>query len=386
MEKYMARLNWIKSLLATTMTMCVSGEALAQRYPAEIKTEDYTLKVDLITDQVKNPWSIAFIDAEHALITEKDGKLRLWAKGNLLPDPVSGTPVVNSSGQGGLLDVAIDPEYKTSGWIYLSYSHVQGDQPKGAAMTRIVRGKIKANAWTEQQVIFEAKPNHYRSGGVHFGCRIVFDKNGLLYFTIGERGNGNDAQDITKPNGKVHRINRDGSIPKDNPFVGKPDAYESIYTFGNRNQQGLTFLSDGSLWATEHGPQGGDELNLIRPGINYGWPVITYGEKYGGGQIGEGITEKEGMEQPVKQWTPSPALCGLDAVTGTMFPDWKDNLLVGALKFQEVKRVVIKDRKYAREEVIWKNAGRVRDVVTAPDGSICIVLNNRDGIVRLSKK
>jgi glucose/arabinose dehydrogenase len=312
--------------------------------------------------------------------------LRLWAKGNLLPDPVSGTPVVNSSGQGGLLDVAIDPEYKTSGWIYLSYSHVQGDQPKGAAMTRIVRGKIKANAWTEQQVIFEAKPNHYRSGGVHFGCRIVFDKNGLLYFTIGERGNGNDAQDITKPNGKVHRINRDGSIPKDNPFVGKPDAYESIYTFGNRNQQGLTFLSDGSLWATEHGPQGGDELNLIRPGINYGWPVITYGEKYGGGQIGEGITEKEGMEQPVKQWTPSPALCGLDAVTGTMFPDWKDNLLVGALKFQEVKRVVIKDRKYAREEVIWKNAGRVRDVVTAPDGSICIVLNNRDGIVRLSKK
>ncbi len=382
----MARLNWIKLLAALTMTMCVSGEALAQRYPAEIKTEDYTLKVDLITDQVKNPWSIAFIDAEHALITEKDGKLRLWAKGNLLPEPVSGTPVVNSSGQGGLLDVAIDPEYKTSGWIYLSYSHVQGDQPKGAAMTRIVRGKIKANAWTEQQVLFEAKPNHYRSGGVHFGCRIVFDKNGLLYFTIGERGNGPDAQDINKPNGKVHRINRDGSIPKDNPFVGKPDAYESIYTYGNRNQQGLAFLSDGSLWATEHGPQGGDELNLIRPGINYGWPVITYGEKYGGGAVGEGITEKEGMEQPVKQWTPSPALCGLDTVTGSMFSEWNDNLLVGALKFQEVKRVVMKDKKYVREEVIWQKAGRVRDVVTGPDGSIYIVLNSKDAIVRLSKK
>lgn len=382
----MARSYWTTALVAVATTIWASTNALAQRYPAEIKTADYTLKVDLLTDQVNSPWSIAFIDADHALITDKNGKLRLWAKGKLLPDPVSDTPVVNSSGQGGLLDVAIDPDYKKTGWIYLSYSHVQGDQPKGPAMTRIVRGKIKANAWTEQQVLFEAKPNHYRNGGVHFGCRIVFDKDGLLYFTIGERGNGPDAQDITKPNGKVHRINRDGSIPKDNPFVGKPNAYESIYTYGNRNQQGLTFMSDGSLWATEHGPQGGDELNLIRPGINYGWPVITYGEKYGGGQIGDGITEKQGMEQPVKQWTPSPALCGLDAVRDQMFPKWKDNLLVGALKFQEVKRVVIDDKKYVREEVIWKNQGRVRDVVTGPDGAIYIVLNGRDAIVRLSAK
>ncbi len=336
------RLNWLGLGLLTFF----APAAIAQKIPAEIKTQDYTLKVDVITTEAKAPWSIAFIDADHALITEKTGGLRLWANGKLLPDPVRGTPTVNSGGQGGLLDVAIDPDYKKSGWVYLSYSHVQGDTPKGPAMTRIVRGKIKANEWVDQQVLFEAKPDHYRNGGVHFGCRIVFDKAGLLYFSIGERGNGTDAQNIERPNGKVHRINRDGSIPKDNPFVGKPNAYESIYSFGNRNPQGVAINpKDDSVWATEHGPQGGDELNLIRPGINYGWPIITYGEKYGGGKVGEGITEKQGMEQPVKYWTPSPAFCGLDFVTGSMFPKWDNNLLVGALKFQEVKRVTLKDGK-----------------------------------------
>lgn len=364
----------------------LASSAVAQRYPSEIKTKDYTLKVEVLTTEVSAPWSIAFIDPQHALITEKGGPLRLWAKGKLLPDPVRNTPVVNSSGQGGMLDVEIDPDYKTNGWVYLSYAHVIGDEPKGKAITRIVRGKIKNGAWTDQQVLFEAKPEHYRNGGVHFGCRLVFDDAGHLFFTIGERGNGDDAQRLDRPNGKTHRINRDGSIPKDNPFVGQAGVYESIWCYGNRNQQGLVLTETGELWATEHGPMGGDELNLIRPGVNYGWNVITYGKNYNGTQVGEGITEKEGLEQPVKQWTPSPALCGLDVVRGEMFPKWKGDLLVGALKFQEVKRVTVKDGKYVGEEVIVKNMGRVRDVVTGPDGAIYVVLNGRDAIVRLSKQ
>ena len=375
-----------KAVLGLSVLAVSSSAAFAQKrgnVPETLKTEDYTLKVDVIASGLKDPWSIAFIDSTHALITEKSGRLRLWADGNLLPEPVKNIPVVNDDGQGGLMDVAIDPDYKKSGWVYLSYSHVQGDQEKGPSMTRIVRGKIKGGAWSEQQVLFEAKPGDYRGGGVHFGCRIVFDKAGVMYFSIGERGNGVNAQDVTKPNGKVHRINRDGSIPADNPFVSRKDAYPSIYSFGNRNPQGLAIHPEtDQVWATEHGPQGGDELNWIRPGINYGWPVITYGKEYSGKPVGQGITEKEGMEQPVHQWTPSPALCGLDFVRGDLFPKWKNNLLVGALKFQEVKRVVLKGTAYESEEVIVKNLGRVRDVVTGPDGAIYVVLEQ--SIIRLS--
>lgn len=369
------------------VVLSIAQGACAQRkrdYPATIKTHDYTLNLTVITTGVREPWSIAFIHKDHALITGKLGQLYVWENGKL-SEPVQGTPTVNSGGQGGLMDVAVDPEYATQPWIYLSYSHSPGDASKGPAMTRIVRGKIKNNAWTEQQVIYEAKPEHYRSGAVHFGCRIVFDKEHRLYFTHGERGAGDQAQDLSRPNGKIHRINRDGSIPKDNPFVGKPNVYESIYCYGNRNPQGLVIDPEtGDIWATEHGPMGGDELNHIRPGINYGWNIITYGKEYSGKPVGQGITEKDGLEQPVKQWTPSPALCGLDIVRGGPLSKWKGNLLVGALKFQEVKRVVMKDRKYVSEEVIVKNMGRVRDVEVSPDGAIYVALNGPDAVIRLS--
>lgn len=378
---------WIIRRGIVLICLGIAGVAGAQQYPATIQTRDYTLKVELLTNQVKNPWSIAWIDTDHALITEKNGGLRLWAKGRLLPNPVQGTPIVNSSGQGGLLDVAVDPDYKQNGWIYLSYSHVIGDQPRGPAMTRIVRGKIKNGAWTDQQVLFQAKPEHYRSGGVHFGCRIVFDSQNHLYFAIGERGNQDDAQRLDRPNGKIHRIYRDGSIPKDNPFVGQAGVYESIWCFGNRNPQGLVIDPEtGDIWSTEHGPMGGDELNWIRPGVNYGWPIITYGKNYNGTPVGQGITEQEGLEQPVKQWTPSPAMCGLDIVRGDQFPKWKGNLLAGALKFGEVKRIEIQDHKYVAEEVILKGMGRVRDVVMAPDGSINVVFNGPDAVVKLSRQ
>jgi len=378
----------MSTLLLSTLalTTVASGQQRKGNLPAELKTEDYTLVPELFVEGVREPWSIAFIDRTHALVTEKAGPVRLVVDGVLQTEPVRGTPVVNANGQGGMMDVAVDPDYATTGWIYLSYSHTPDDSGKGPAMTRIVRGKIRDGAWVDQQVLWEAKPEHYRGGAVHFGCRIVFDKAGHLYFAMGDRGAQTQAQDVKLPNGKTHRINRDGSIPTDNPFVSNSAAYPSVVSYGNRNVQGMAIdPKTDKLWATEHGPQGGDELNLIEAGNNYGWPVITFGKNYNGSPVTE-ITEKEGMEQPRVDWTPSPAMCGLDFVTGDLFPKWNNNLLAGALKFQEVKRLVIENDKVVKEEVIVKNMGRVRDVAVGPDGAIYVVLNGQNRIVRLTPK
>ena len=383
----MARLPlFVPLILAMVTTTASFAQQNDKKKLPDRKTTDYTLAADVFIENVKEPWSIAFISPTHALVTEKGGPVRTVVNGKLSPDPVRDTPVVNSGGQGGMLDVAVDPDYAKNGWIYLSYSHSPGDVARGPAMTRIVRGKIRDNAWVDQKVIWETKPDDYRSGAVHFGCRIVFDKAGHLYFSMGDRGAQKMAQELNAPNGKVHRINRDGTIPSDNPFVGKADAYESIFSFGNRNPQGLAIdPKTDKLWATEHGPMGGDELNLIEAGNNYGWPVITYGKNYSGTPVSD-ITEKEGMEQPIINWTPSPAMCGLDFVTGNRFPKWNNNLLAGALKFQEVKRLVLENDKVVKEEIIVKDMGRVRDVVVSPDGAIYVVLNGPDRIVRLTPK
>jgi glucose/arabinose dehydrogenase len=378
------------ALLLVGTLLAVSSPALAQRnrdLPANIRTNSYTLKLDVVGRGLDNPWAIAWLDRDTIIVTEKPGTLRL-IKGGKLSEPIAGTPVIRDVGQGGLLDVSVDPEYAQNGWIYLSYTHPRGDSTEGNAptMTRVVRGKLSSDRtkWVDQQVLWEAKPEHYRGGGVHFGSRIVFDKQGLLYFSIGERGRQNDAQDVGLPNGKIHRINRDGSIPKDNPFVGRANAYASIWTYGHRNPQGMAFHPEtDALYATEHGPRGGDELNLIGRGINYGWPVITYGINYNGTKITD-LTEKEGMEQPVRQWTPSIAVCGLDFVTGKLLPKWENQLLVGALAFRELRRVKVEGGTVVDEEVILKDLGRVRDVQVGPDGAIYVVLNGPNVVIRLS--
>lgn len=373
-------------LLTMALTAAVSAQQNEKGQTPDQPTADYTLAAEVFVEGVRGPWSIAFIDPSRALITEKSGPVRMVVDGTLQSEPVRGTPAVNSGGQGGMMDVAIHPDYAANGWIYLSYSHSPDDATKGPAMTRIVRGKIRDNTWVDQEVVWEAKGDHYRNGPVHFGCRIVFDKAGHLYFAIGDRGAQTMAQDVTVPNGKVHRINLDGSIPADNPFVKQNDAYASIFSYGNRNPQGLAIdPKTDKLWATEHGPMGGDELNLIEAGKNYGWPVITYGKNYNGTPVSN-VTEKEGMEQPAVQWTPSPAMCGLDFVTSPIFPKWNNNLLAGALRSQEVKRLVLENDKVAKEEVIVSNLGRVRDVVVGPDGAIYVVLNGPDRIVRLTPK
>ncbi|MDN5211045.1 PQQ-dependent sugar dehydrogenase [Fulvivirgaceae bacterium BMA12] len=356
----------------------------------EITTEDYKISVETVAEGLDTPWAIAFLDERHSLVTEKNGQLRFLIDDKLQPKPVANTPAVLNEGQGGLLDVAADPEYAQNGWVYLAYSHDLGTAKTGksrsGAMTRIVRGKIKNNRWTSEQVIFEAPHEKYRTTRHHYGCRIVFDSEGYLYFSIGDRGAGDQAQDVAYPNGKLHRIHRDGKIPEDNPFVKDKNAIPSIFSYGHRNPQGLAFHpSTGELWETEHGPMGGDELNKPIMGLNYGWPEITYGINYNGDIISE-FKEKPNMEQPVLHWTPSIAVCGIDFYKGGAFPKWENNLFVSALKYKQLARLVIEDNKVVKEEIILKNAGRVRDVGITNEGVIYMVLNRPGKILKLSPK
>lgn len=301
----------------------------ARRQLEEMVTRDYRVALEVVVeDDLQTPWAIDFLDPGRALITEKPGRLRWLVGGRLDPRPIEGLPEVVNQGQGGLMDVAFDPEYGDgqNDWVYLSFTH--GIDGRERLMTKIVRGKIDGHQWNSEEVLFEADHDDYLSGGLHFGSRIVFDRAGRLYFCIGERGRREHAQRLDKPNGKVHRINRDGSIPADNPFAAMASdgsVYPSIYSLGHRNPQGLAVLPEtDELWLTEHGPKGGDELNIARPGRNYGWPEITYGINYIGTTITDAY-ERDGLEQPILYWIPSIAVCGLDVygvrpIAGWPFP------------------------------------------------------------------
>lgn len=351
-----------------------------------LQTLDYDIKVETYVDSLEIPWAIDFINERLAIITERPGRLRLVINGKLIDEPVSGTPEVLHEGQGGLLDVTADPNFTENGWIYLSYSHaVESSEGDTLAMTRIIRGRINDNTWVDQQVLFEAPHDMYRSTRHHYGSRIVFDKEGYLYFSIGDRGEGANAQNLSRPNGKIHRINPDGSIPDDNPFVNHEGAMPSIYTFGHRNPQGLAVdpLTD-RVWDAEHGPRGGDELNVLRAGHNYGWPEITYGIHYDG-RIMTRDRQKEGLQQPTFYWRPSIAVSGIAFYDQDMFPYWKNRLLVGALAYQEVRLLNVKDDRVLHEEIILKDHGRVREAVPGPDGAIYVVLNEPGKVLRISK-
>jgi glucose/arabinose dehydrogenase len=345
-----------------------------------INTYDYEINVEIYADDLDEPWSIAFSSPGNAFVTEKEGRLRVIENGKLLDKEVEGIPEVNSRGQGGLLDVALDPEYDRNGWVYLSFSH----EVNGDAMTKLVRGKISDYKWTAEQVLFEAPYNLYIGTRHHYGSRTVFDRDGYLYFSIGDRGRREMAQNLFKPNGKIHRINRDGSIPDDNPFIGIENSIKSIYCYGNRNPQGLAIHPvTGELWETEHGQKGGDEVNIIRPGHNYGWDVITYGRNYDG-TVSSEYKKMEGMEIPILYWTPSIAVCGIDFYSGDLFKEWNNDLLVGALKYEEVRLLDIEDNRVIHQEIILKNQGRVRDVNCGPDGAVYVVLNEPGRILRLT--
>ena len=355
--------------------------------PKSVHTLDYELRIEILAEGLDIPWSIAFTRPGNALITERPGNIRQLLAGQLLDEPVRDLPQVVHEGQGGLLDIAIDPEYSENGWIYLAYSHSLpplSGEGRPLAMTRIVRGQIENNRWTQQQTVFEAPGETYQGTRHHYGSRIAFDAQNRLYFSVGDRGQGHKAQELSQPNGKIHRINRDGSTPLDNPFLTQYGALPSIYSFGHRNPQGLAIHPEsGDIWASEHGPMGGDELNRVEAGQNYGWPVITYGRNYDGGIVSE-WTAKPGLKQPRLYWKPSIAVCGIDFVQGNQFPRWKNHLLVGALKYEEVRLLNIVEGEVLHQEIILKNIGRVRDVACGPEGAIYVVTNGPGMVLRLT--
>ncbi len=343
-----------------------------------VKSEKHTFRLETVAEGVALPWGMAFLPDGRMLVTEKAGALR-YVDGATVSAPLTGVPAVWAKGQGGLLDVAPHPDYANNGWIYLSYSEPGAED---SAMTVVVRGKLRDGSFVDQQTLFKAPAELYRSGNVHFGSRFVFD-NGYLFFSIGERGQQKDAQDLSRPNGKIHRIHDDGRVPSDNPFVGRQDAMPTIWSYGHRNPQGLArHPVTGALYDAEHGPRGGDELNLVEKGKNYGWPVITYGMNYNGTPMTD-KTAMEGMEQPVTYWVPSIAVSSINFYTGDKFPQWKNDLFVAALAQQELRRLEIRDGKVTHQEVLFKGVGRLRDMIVGPDGHIYIAFNNPDRIARL---
>ena len=356
--------------------------------PQTIDIDGYSVDVEAFMDDLKQPWALVFVDDRRALITEKGGDLHWIVDGQLNPEPVEGTPESLIRASGGMFDIDVDPNYADNGWVYLTYNSPRPnpDKPDETLMaTRLTRGRIIDNRWTDEEILYDARPEHYLTDGARGGSRLVFGNDGLLYFTIGDRGKRDEAQDVTNPFGKIHRLHPDGRVPSDNPFVGVENAYESIYSFGHRNPQGLVFEpGTGRLWSTEHGPMGGDELNVVEAGRNYGWPVISYGINYDGTTITE-ETVRDGMEQPKLYWNPSIAVSGIGFYTGDLFPRWKGQLFVTALKYEELRRVKLDAAgEVVEEQTILKNFGRVRDVVTGPDGALYVTLDIPGRILRLT--
>ena len=358
------------------------GRALVEEEDDVYSAGGYRFTLETVVDDLSHPWAIALHPTAGALITERSGSLRLLQNG-ILFDPVEGLPEVWAHGQGGLLEVAMHPEFIRNMWVYLAFSESGGEvDGEAVGMTKIIRGRIMDNQWVDEEVIFEVPIEYHRAAGVHFGTRLVF-KDGYLFFSIGDRGAMDMAQDLSRPNGKIHRIFDDGRVPEDNPFAGQPDAYPTVWSYGNRNPQGLDLHPvTGELWSTEHGPRGGDEVNVIEGGNNYGWPKISYGMNYNGTPITE-FTAKPGMEQPKHYWTPSIAVCGIDFYEGDIFPKWNNHLLAGGLASKELHLLEIKDGTVVNDEIILHDVGRVRDVASGPDGYIYLVLNSPDKIVRL---
>ena len=367
-------------LLAVGLALSARGATPAPDL-ARVQTERHVVRVVTLVQGLEHPWALAFLPDGRWLVTERPGRLRVVQNGALLPEPIAGVPPVWASGQGGLLDVALHPRYAETGWIYVSYA---GPGPGGAA-TEVARGRLRGHRLEDVEVIFRMLPKV--GGGQHFGSRLVFDRAGYLYVTLGERGQRDRSQGLGDHLGKIVRLHDDGRVPADNPFVGRAGARPEIWSYGNRNVQGAALHPvTGELWAHEHGPQGGDELNVIRGGANYGWPVATHGREYGSGRpIGEG-TQKAGMAAPLHVWVPtSIAPSGMAFYTGDRFPAWRGNLFIGALASRLLVRLELDGERVVREERMLRDTvGRIRDVRVGPDGLLYLVTDAQNGaVVRL---
>lgn len=336
-------------------------------------------RVVTVVDSLINPWSIAFLPGGDMLVTERPGRLRVVRNGKLLPAPVAGVPAVFAQGQGGLLDVVPHPAFATNRLIYISFSKPNAEG--GGATTAVVRGRFENDQLTNVQEIFVAQSR----GNGHYGSRLAFDRSGFLFITVGDRqappsGNleAHPAQDFSNHHGTINRLHDDGRVPADNPFVNRAGARPEIWSKGHRNPQGLLVHPEtGDIWATEHGPQGGDELNLIQPGKNYGWPVTGYGVNYGSGAVIHIGTRKDGMESPVHFWVPSIATAGIMVYTGDKFPDWKGNVFVGGMVGEQLARLTMDGKRVKSEETLLQGMGRIRDVRQGPDGFIYLAIDSR---------
>ncbi len=345
-----------------------------------INSEEHSFVIDTVVTGLDVPWGLEFLPNGDLLISERTGTLHTFSNGKL-STPIQGLPPIMTGGQGGLMDLALHPKYDQNEWIYISYSALDTESDTRIGSTGVMRTKLEGNKLVNQEILFIGTPATNRSH--HWGCKLAFDKKGYLFFGVGERGQHFEfAQSLDNTNGKIHRIHDDGKIPTDNPFVNTPGAIKSIYCYGIRNPQGTAVHPvTGDVWETEHGPMGGDEINLIEPGKNYGWPIISYGIDYNGKPIAED-TVRDGMQQPVYQWTPSIAPSGMTFVTGDRFKKWENNMLVGSLKFDYVERVVIEGHKVVHTEKLAEGIGRVRNVVIGPDGLVYIGLEEPGMIVR----
>jgi glucose/arabinose dehydrogenase len=332
---------------------------------------DAPVRVDTVARGLEHPWALAFLPDGRILVTERPGRLRIVDRSGTLSPPLGGVPTVAARGQGGLLDVAVDPRFADNRLIYLSFSEPADD---GTSGTSVARGRLGAAGLENVQVIYRQAPK-VRSE-MHFGSRLVFDREGRLFITQGDRYNQRPlVQDLSTDVGKVVRINADGTIPRDNPFVGRQGARPEIWSYGHRNVQAAALHPQtGELWTVEHGARGGDELNHPEAGKNYGWPVITYGIDYSGVRIGEG-TQREGMEQPVYYWDPVIAPSGMTFYTGDAFRDWRGSAFVGSLSPGGLVRLTIDNGRVTREERYLRNLGRVRDVQQGPDGFLYLVID-----------
>jgi len=335
---------------------------------------------EIVASGLENPWGVAFLPGGRYMVTERPGRLRLIGADGKLSVPIAGLPAIAAGGQGGLLDVLADSGFDKNRTLYFCFSEPEAGGSGNS--TALASAQLSADGarLDNLKIIFSQKPKV--ASRAHFGCRIVEARDGALFLTLGDRfSRKEDAQKLDNHLGKVVRVNKDGSVPKDNPFVGKAGALPEIWSYGHRNSQGATLAPDGRFWMTEHGPQGGDEINIPQAGRNYGWPVITYGENYGGGKIGDGITAKDGMEQPLHYWVPSIATSGMAFLRSDRYgAGWKGNLFVGSLKFGYLDRIELKDGKVVAEhKLLADGRARIRDVKQGPDGLLYVLTDEADG-------
>ena len=359
----------ITRLLGFICCITLTGFACAQQPNIPLSDSNQSYEFELVTKDIDIPWGMTWLNEKDILVTDRKGELRIISNGKLLSEKVTGLPELRAEGQGGLLDVAVDPNYAQNNLIYFSYSNVEGEEE--GAHTSVMRAKLEDFKLTNQTVIFAGGVNSTK--GQHYGSRIAFDKQGYLFISNGDRGNRDvNPQRLDRYAGKIHRINRDGSIPEDNPFVAQKDAHPSIYTYGHRNPQGMAMHPvTGDIWTHEHGPKGGDEINIIEPSANYGWPVVSYGVNYSGTSFTD-LTEKEGMQQPIWYWVPSIAPSGMTFVTSDIYPEWKGKIIVGSLKFAYLVALELDGNKVLSQETLFPGIGRVRNVKQGDDGYIYV--------------